>query len=383
MNNNPLPYIPFENVEISLHQNTIKTKSIYLIIVFLVLTILLLLPILKVSLSVQGRGIIRPMTEKAEIKALQSELITSVLIAEGQFVERGDTLIILRQDIMQSKFLFLRQELFKYQLFINDLDQLTKQDRTMLRSSIYLGQFKTYKNKLREIESKIIKAKNEVKRNKGLFEKEIIAQKEFDDLRFNLNQLEQEKSIFESNQVAHWKADLEKYKTNVNDLKKQIAELEKQKQFYIITAPVSGTIEEFSGIYVGSMLQAGQTIAIISPESDKIAEVYVSAKDIGYLCEGQSTRIQVDAFNYNQWGSLHGEIVDISDDFILADNTPVFNVKCNLDKDYLELKNGVKGKLKKGMTVNARFMIARRSIFQLLFQKSDDWLNPSRSLASQ
>lgn len=133
----------------------------------------------------------------------------------------------------------------------------------------------------------------------------------------------------------------------MNDLNNQISETEKQKQFFVITAPVSGTIEEFSGIYIGSMLQAGQTIAVISPESEKIAEVYVSAKDIGYLKEGQLTKIQIDAFNYNQWGSLQGEIADISGDFILVDNTPVFKVKCKLDKDYLELKNGIKGKLKK------------------------------------
>lgn len=79
---------------------------------------------------------------------------------------------------------------------------------------------------------------------------------------------------------------------------------------------------------------------------------------------------------------MQGEIIDISDDFILVDNTPVFNVKCKLNNDYLELKNGVKGKLKKGMTVNARFMIARRSLFELLYQESDDWLNPSRNLSS-
>ena len=40
--------------------------------------------------------------------------------------------------------------------------------------------------------------------------------------------------------------------------------------------------------------------AAMSPESDKIAEVYVSSKDIGYLIKGQTTKIQVDAINYNQ-----------------------------------------------------------------------------------
>jgi membrane fusion protein, peptide pheromone/bacteriocin exporter len=29
------------------------------------------------------------------------------------------------------------------------------------------------------------------------------------------------------------------------------------------------------------------------------------------------------------------------------------------------------------MTLRARFVVARRSIFQLLYDKADDWLNPA------
>ena len=32
---------------------------------------------------------------------------------------------------------------------------------------------------------------------------------------------------------------------------------------------------------------------------------------------------------------------------------------------------------KKGMTVQARFIVARRSFWQLLFDKVDNWLNPN------
>ena len=49
-----------------------------------------------------------------------------------------------------------------------------------------------------------------------------------------------------------------------------------------------------------------------------------------------------------------------------------------MDRDYLQLKNGRTDKLKKGMTVNAHFMITRRSLFDLLYQKMDDWVNPAR-----
>jgi membrane fusion protein, peptide pheromone/bacteriocin exporter len=90
----------------------------------------------------------------------------------------------------------------------------------------------------------------------------------------------------------------------------------------------------------------------------------------------------VDAFNYNEWGMLSGQISGISDDYFLVNSLPVFKVKCSLSGNTLRLKNGIPGTIKKGMTLNARFMITKRSLFQLLYQKSDDRFNPSRNPAS-
>ena len=39
-------------------------------------------------------------------------------------------------------------------------------------------------------------------------------------------------------------------------------------------------------------------------------------------------------------------------------------------------KNGYKGDISKGMTLTARFLIANRSLWQLLYDKVDNWLNP-------
>jgi HlyD family secretion protein len=56
---------------------------------------------------------------------------------------------------------------------------------------------------------------------------------------------------------------------------------------------------------------------------------------------------------------------------------PYFKVRCRLNKTWLQLRNGYTGQLKKGMTIQARFTIARRTIFQLLYDKTSDWLNPN------
>lgn len=87
-------------------------------------------------------------------------------------------------------------------------------------------------------------------------------------------------------------------------------------------------------------------------------------------------RFQVSAFDYNQWGILTGEVQEISNDVNIINNRPVFTVRSTLGQTYLELENGYRGELKKGMTMQARFIITRRSLFQLLYDNVNDWLNP-------
>jgi membrane fusion protein, peptide pheromone/bacteriocin exporter len=56
---------------------------------------------------------------------------------------------------------------------------------------------------------------------------------------------------------------------------------------------------------------------------------------------------------------------------------PVFKVRCQLVKQEVSLPTGYKATLKKGMSLRARFMVAKRSLFQLLYDKVDDWVNPN------
>ncbi len=88
-------------------------------------------------------------------------------------------------------------------------------------------------------------------------------------------------------------------------------QLLKEKESYTIKSPITGTIEQFSGIFSGSNINAGQTIAIIGPDSTLLSEVYISPKDIGYIKSGNPVKIQVDAFNYNEWGVINGVVKEL------------------------------------------------------------------------
>ena len=71
-----------------------------------------------------------------------------------------------------------------------------------------------------------------------------------------------------------------------------------------------------------------------------------------------------------------GKVKEVLSDVVLIDQKPMFRVRCTLNKSSLQLKNGYQGNIQKGLTFTARFQLNRRNLWQLLFDKVDNWLNP-------
>ena len=92
-----LPNEWIENsIEVYNYQHTTKSQAIYWVVLAAVTAALISLPFIYIDISVQGSGVIRPVTEKTEIKAAVTELVDSVYVREGQQVNKGDILLRFR-----------------------------------------------------------------------------------------------------------------------------------------------------------------------------------------------------------------------------------------------------------------------------------------------
>jgi membrane fusion protein, peptide pheromone/bacteriocin exporter len=146
---------------------------------------------------------------------------------------------------------------------------------------------------------------------------------------------------------------------------------------YKIIAGTNGTLINVLNLNEGDFIHPQQKLAEISPDTTLIAVTYISPSDIAFIEKEQEVSFQVDAYNYNQWGLAYGKVIDIADDLsLISEKEAGFLVTCMLDTSFLTLTSGQEGQIKKGMTFNARFIVAKRSLFQLLYDKVDSWLNP-------
>jgi len=369
---------PINTIENLIYKNKTKSISIYLVLVLAIIVFLFLLPVITVDISSQSRGSIRSNTDNVPLMSLVSGKVTYVNIKNNRLVQKGDTLVQLTLESIHTDQATNQSLASDLKSRISDLSKATAGNGNALNTPEIQQEWQTYSSKNREQQSKIDQTQMVYNRNKALFEKGIIARAEFEKYSFDYTYAQQELTSLVKSQKSSWQSQKCEIESQLKNLNGTLQKLAVDSKNYVITAPLSGTIENFSGIQVGSFLNTSQPIANLSATDQLIVESTVSPNDIGLIHKNQKVKFQIDAFNYNQWGVLEGKVIDIDHNITIQGDQAFFKVRCALNSTEMKLKSGYTTKVSKGMTLTSRYVITRRSLFDLLFDKMDDWLNPKQ-----
>jgi membrane fusion protein, peptide pheromone/bacteriocin exporter len=374
---------PKEIIELEIEHPAAKfshtTRIIYLTSIIVVILAAVLLPFIKVTISVTSHGILRPVIEICAIKAPTNGKIIAVWVAENDRVTRGQVLLALDSSLLFQKKSFIRERISECKAFEADLAAIVKErvTSTQIRTPFYRQSYLDYQRKLNECEIYYQKVKTNYTRQQRLYKEKVIAEAEFETYQFEYDDAANRLELLRQSQFAIWQGDMLKHRDAIAKHEEDLRLLQLESKNLIVKAEVNGTVESLESLHHGSPVFANQEVGKISPDTSLIAEIFVEPSDIGLLTRGMNVRLQVAAFNYNQWGLAEGKVKEISDDIQIVNEQAMFRVKCSLTRNFLQLKNGYKGVLMKGMTLQARFLVAERSLWQLLYDKADDWLNPS------
>jgi HlyD family secretion protein len=246
-----------------------------------------------------------------------------------------------------------------------------------LKTPVYKQQVSRFVNQVTDHEASIKKAGNELAMNSFLAAEKVISSKELFDKRIENDKLLAIYHSFKNEQLNIWQQELNKYRIEISQARTRMHEIHAENRLHAIRAPVSGTLQGIQSAYEGNSLSAGETVCSISPETELVAECFISARDAGLVKNGQPVSFRIDAYDHNYFGILTGKVISIDNDFTLLNNNPSFKVRCSFNHSSLSLKNGFTGQLKKGLTLEAMFKVTSRTLFQLLFDKLDDWIDPS------
>lgn len=369
-----------DTTEVFKFRHTVSSKIIYSIILITIIAFLVALPFIKVDVYTSAAGLVKPNLERVPVSVISSGQVKYSQIQDNLEVKEGDTILIIDNKTIDKRLQLSNKQSEEVAMYIKDLSYLTSSNNPSikhLQSEKYRASFLEFKQKSRELHSRLMQKQSSFERNKALYENGVIALAEFEKINSEYEIALGEVSSFQKQGKNSWQTELINYQDALDELRGTKNQLLDDKSRFYVTAPVSGTIMNSEQLRPGSFIYQGIQVAEISPTTDLIAECYISPTDIGLINPNNRVIFQIDAYNYNQWGLANGTIEEISRDIVMMDQQPVFEVKCKIQEKYLELKNGVKGEIKKGMTVNARFLLTERSLYDLLYDNVNDWLNPA------
>jgi hemolysin D len=99
-----------------------------------------------------------------------------------------------------------------------------------------------------------------------------------------------------------------------------LSKAEQRTKLQLLTAPVSGIVQQLAVHTVGGVVTPAQTLMVIVPSESRLEiEAMVSNHDIGFVHAGDPVEIKVDTFDFTRYGLLHGQVLSISSDSIVRD----------------------------------------------------------------
>jgi hemolysin D len=143
--------------------------------------------------------------------------------------------------------------------------------------------------------------------------------------------------------------------------------LHSQTENLTVTSPVDGVVSNLKITGAGELLQAGQPLFDLIPEGGRlIAEVEIANKDIADLRVGMAVQLKLDAYPFQDYGSLVGALTELPADVSPGEKgaPPNYVVQVTPAREALVAKGEAKP-LKLGMTLTADIEVRRRTLLQL------------------
>jgi hemolysin D len=371
----------------------------------------------KVDIVISAQGRIIPEGNVKIIQPLDTGVIRSILVKEGQFVHKGQVLLEIDPSTTQPSLASL-EEMHQY----NELEKVRIQSslsnnsfgpghspsnwgKSRTQETMHAesqaslnGQIQAKEQELKQVTSQFETAKSDQSQYTNLLEitrekqrrlepvKDILPRQDIEQVaesllnytgRLNeatnrLKELEHKKAQIED-EIAYIKAnfrtnllhELSDKEKNVIDLGSKIQEMRFKNTKQTLVSPVDGYIDEvFIHTVGGVVTPAEKIISIVPKDSPLVVESIVLNKDIGFIHSGLSTAIKVDTYDFQKYGTLPGVVTQISNDSHKDEKLgPVFKVIVDLKKRDL-LVDGHLTQIAPGMSVITEIKVGKRRIIE-------------------
>jgi HlyD family secretion protein len=175
-------------------------------------------------------------------------------------------------------------------------------------------------------------------------------------------------------QIQQLEVETTQLKAKINENKNLLTTARAKLKQRFLYAPVDGVVSSLNVRNTGEVVQPGQTVAQVAPQQvPLVLSASLPNREAGFVKTGMPVQIKLDAYPYQEYGIVSGQVTSISPDTKPDQQLgPVYRVEVALDRNYVTANNHPI-EFKAGQTASAEIIIRRRRIADIL-------LDPIRQL---
>lgn len=312
--------------------------------------------ITEMDVVVHARGRLVVRGEPVRVSVQEPGLVIEVPFRIGDHVDEGAVL--------------LRLDSFKYR---TDADQTRKEIAAQLVEAGRLRESaREVRAAMRATERELDIARraaaivaDQLKRYESLADQQIAAAVDVQQKALELNAATAKSASFETalraaeNDAADKERRALEARARADTLAARLAQLGGLEQRMTLRAPVAGTITQLAVLHAGSVIEPDQAAAVIAPDRLPLeAQLQIPNASMRRLQNGQAVRMRVDAFPYQDFGDVEGQLARIEPDADAAGN---YRAWATLARTRLSGPRGV-APLQPGLLLDADIIVDRRTV---------------------
>lgn len=330
-----------------------------------------------VTAQAQRQEKLQPLESKSEALLAQLE---ANLVAQQERIDRikplveegavsRELLFQAEQALRDSQNAIIRTQLSDQTLAserVSDGEQ-TLRDRQNAIIRAQLSEQTVTRERIFEVEQAIRDRESRITETEGQY-MTAIAETERLQAQLAQKEAEGERSELEAQQrIRQLEMDLTQLEAKISEAKNLLTTAQAKLEQRYIYAPSNGVVLSLEVTHSGEVVQPGQTIAEIAPQA---APLVLSAKlpnpEAGFIKVGMSVQIKFDAYPYQDYGIIPGQVTYISADVKKNEQLgDVYDLEITLDRNYVtEGEETIY--FKPGQTASADIIIRERRIIDVL-----------------
>lgn len=163
---------------------------------------------------------------------------------------------------------------------------------------------------------------------------------------------------------------LTEIKVKEQGLKAQVGSLKDKVDRRQLLAPTNGIVKKLFVNTVGAVLRPGENVLEIVPsDGERFVEARFAPQDIAFIHEGQKAYIRLTAYDASIYGSLDGEVAQVSADATTTEREEVYYRVQVRAKGVLHDRSGVELPIVAGMVAQVDVLTGKRTLLEY-------WLQP-------